>query len=282
MRGAAAGAALPAQALAFLRRNRSLWRLVAVPFLLSALALAGTLALVVGFAGEIHGSVTGWLPELRADRMVEWLWVGPARVLVAALGALLFALVALLALLAAFLVANLAAAPFHDELSKRVEERVAGRAPEPGEGGLLGLLREGGRALREEAQRVVFFVSVSAAIALLGLLVPGGQILAPPALVLFAVAFLPLDYAGFALDRRRLPFAARRRWLRAHAAETLGFGAAAFAVCAVPGLNLLAMPVLVVAGTLLTLRHPPEEDGLAPPGLTAPPGGGPSGSAPSP
>ena len=37
----------------------------------------------------------------------------------------------------------------------------------------------------------------------------------------------------------------------------VGFGAAAFASFAVPGLNFLAMPVLVVAGTLLALRIGP-------------------------
>jgi uncharacterized protein involved in cysteine biosynthesis len=37
----------------------------------------------------------------------------------------------------------------------------------------------------------------------------------------------------------------------------VGFGAAAFVICLVPGLNLLLIPGLVVAGTLLALRHPP-------------------------
>ena len=37
----------------------------------------------------------------------------------------------------------------------------------------------------------------------------------------------------------------------------LGYGSAAFLTCLIPGLNLLAMPVLVVGGTLLALRHPP-------------------------
>jgi uncharacterized protein involved in cysteine biosynthesis len=36
-----------------------------------------------------------------------------------------------------------------------------------------------------------------------------------------------------------------------------GFGSAAFVCCFVPGLNLLVIPVLVVAGTLLAMRHPP-------------------------
>ncbi len=38
----------------------------------------------------------------------------------------------------------------------------------------------------------------------------------------------------------------------------LAFGGLAFLVSLVPGLNFLALPVLVVAGTLLVLRLPPE------------------------
>jgi uncharacterized protein involved in cysteine biosynthesis len=38
-----------------------------------------------------------------------------------------------------------------------------------------------------------------------------------------------------------------------------GFGGVAFLACLVPGLNLLIMPALVTAGTLLVLRTEPLE-----------------------
>ena len=50
----------------------------------------------------------------------------------------------------------------------------------------------------------------------------------------------------------------RRSWLRAHLPRMLGFGGAAFLTGLVPGLNFLIMPVLVVAGTLLAVRYPPD------------------------
>ena len=100
---------------------------------------------------------------------------------------------------------------------------------------------------------------------MLGFVIPGAQLLTGPAILAFTVFFLPLDYAGFTLDRRRLPFGARRRWLLAHRDAALGFGGAAFLVCLVPGLNLLAMPALVAGGTLLALRYPPEPGGATPP-----------------
>ena len=112
---------------------------------------------------------------------------------------------------------------------------------------------------------MLFFVSLALPLVVAGVLVPGAQLVTGPALVVVTVFFLPLDYAGFTLDRRRLSFKARRRWLLVHRDAVLGFGAAAFLVCLVPGLNLLAMPVLVAGGTLLALRYQPEPEGAAPP-----------------
>jgi uncharacterized protein involved in cysteine biosynthesis len=71
------------------------------------------------------------------------------------------------------------------------------------------------------------------------------------------VLFLPLDYAGYALDRRRLAFRDKRRFVTSNAPSMLGFGGLAFVICLVPGVNFLAMPVFVVAGTLLVLRLSP-------------------------
>jgi uncharacterized protein involved in cysteine biosynthesis len=127
----------------------------------------------------------------------------------------------------------------------------------------------------QELRRTVFFVSVTGSLGLFGLVVPGAQIVAAPALALFGALFLTLDYASYVLDRRGLPFRAKWRWARRHAPATLAFGGAALLVCAVPGLNFVAMPVLVAAGTLLVLRHPPES-------LPARPAGSVPGSPTSP
>ena len=56
------------------------------------------------------------------------------------------------------------------------------------------------------------------------------------------------------LDRRTLGLRGKLAWLRAHARAAIGFGAAGLLLCAVPVVNLFALPVLVVAGTLLVLR----------------------------
>ena len=42
-----------------------------------------------------------------------------------------------------------------------------------------------------------------------------------------------------------------------------GFGSVAFVACFLPGLNLLMMPALVTAGTLLVVGRDPVSDGMS-------------------
>jgi CysZ protein len=260
---------LPLAALRLLIRERRLWPLAAVPLLLSIAAVLGALAGIVTFAGEIDAFATGLFPTPRAEVWYAWLWVGPLVALFFVLGKLLFLLAAALAIAAAFVLASLIASPFHDALSRRVEEVVCGRVEETAEPGLAGALRQGRRALADELRRLGFFLALALPLAALGLL-PGGQLLAAPALAAVSMLFLALDYTGYTLDRRGIRFAEKRRWLRRHLGASLGFGAAALLLCAVPGLNLLALPVLVVAGTLLALRSaPPARPPPTRPGVAA-------------
>jgi CysZ protein len=169
------------------------------------------------------------------------------------LGGLLFVFAIVVALLLALLSASIASAPFLDLLSLRVERLVA-PADVPSQS--RGVVADGLRSLWNETRRVSFFAALWLAISLAGALIPGGAIVAGPLLLLLTVFFLPLDYTGYSLDRRAVPFDRRRGWIRANWATMLGFGGTAFALGVVPGLNLLLLPLLVVGGTLLVLRHP--------------------------
>jgi uncharacterized protein involved in cysteine biosynthesis len=245
-----------------LRRERTLWALALVPFLTSAAMCTAALAAVIVYAVPLHAFVTGWMPILHASSGVSWLWVAPARALLGLVGLLLFVAASAGALVLAFLSASLLSAPFLDALSRRVEALSLGRVKVAGESGLRGLLRDAARAAREELRRTVFFLALQGAIVALGLVLPGGQVVAPPALLVVTMLFLPLSYAAYTLDRRGVPFARRRRWVLEHAPMMLGYGGSAFLAFLVPGLNFLFLPVLVSSGTLLALRHPPVAPGF--------------------
>lgn len=246
-----------------LARERSLWALSVVPIGFSALALTLAAALVYRYAGAIDGQIDGLWPALEVGAWYAWIWIGPARALFWLLGVLLFVVAAALAAAVAVMLASVAAAPFLDALARRAERIAAGRVLESDASGPGALLRDVGRSIGGEARRMLFFLAIGFSLFGAGLVIPGAHIVTGPAMVLITILFLPLEFAGYALDRRQVPFAARRRWIIERWPRMAGFGTGAFAVCFVPGVNLLMMPAMVVAGTLLVLADPPRDGGLA-------------------
>lgn len=241
-----------------LRSDRSLWRLAVIPLCLAGLALAGATSIVVGQADAIFAGVAGWLPTIDAGAWYSWLWVGPAKLGLWLFASLLFVAASGTLFVLSLLLANLVAAPALDLLSQRVEVVESGRLVESGDGSLGAIAVDIRRSLASEARRLLFLVSVWMGLFGLGIVIPGGQLITSPLMVAFTIAFLPLEYTGHVLDRRRVPFRERRAWLRSQMPRMLGFGAAAFLTLMLPGLNFLVLPVLVVAGTLLAVRYPPD------------------------
>ncbi len=253
------GFQLPLEGGRLLLRERRLWAPAAVPIGFSLLAFAVAVSVLVAQAGNLYEWATHWMTTPEAASWVAWLWVGPAKAALAILGALVFAVIAGLVLLVSLLVANVLASPFLDVLASRVEWIETGAVEEDAPSGLIGTSADVLRSLREELRRAVFFLAVVGSLVLLGFLIPGAHLLTGPSIVVFAIFFLPLDYASYTLDRRRYSFRQKRVWLMTNKPAAAGFGCAAFLICWVPGLNFLAMPLLVVGGTLLAIRNAPVQ-----------------------
>lgn len=251
------GLALFFEGMGFLRRERRLWPLASIPVIVAALlvVLAGSLFWVR--LEMIHDAWVSSLPILEATNWWAWIWVGPGKLLLWLVGWLGVVMAFAFSLLAALLLANLVSAPLLDQLSQRVESIAHGQVVS-GATGVSGWVAETLRSFAAESRRLVFISAVWVVLGLIGFVVPGGQLVTGPLLIVTTVLFLPLDYAGFALDRRRVSFRSRRRWLWANLSTMTGFGGLAFLACLVPGLNLMIMPAMVTAGTLLVLRLPPQ------------------------
>lgn len=255
------GVRIVGRGFAMLWRERSLWGLSLVPAGFSGVALVAAIAVVLRYAGEIDQVIDGLWPVIEAGAWYAWLWVGPARAFFWILGLVAFLLVAALAMVVAVMIATVAAAPFLDALAWRAERLATGAVVESDESGVGALVRDVGRSIAGEARRLGFFLAITAILFGLGFLVPGAHVITGPAMVVVTILFLPLEYSGYVLDRRRVSFASRRRWIVGRWPRMAGFGAAAFAICFVPGMNLLMIPGLVVAGTLLVLEAPPADVG---------------------
>ena len=224
--GAVSGFALPLEGARMLLGERRLWGPALVPLALSVAAVAVTLALVAGNAGSLYGWITAWMPQLEAARWYTWLWIGPALLLLRLAGGLLFLVLLGVCLVAAYLLASLLAAPFHDVLSRRVEQLVTGDVRDEARPGWRGALEDAARSLIEEGRRIACFAAIVGPLVLLGFVAPVAHLVTGPLVLLVTLLFLPLDYASYTLDRRRYSFRDKRRWLLAHSPVVLGFGSA--------------------------------------------------------
>ena len=255
------GFRLPLEGGRLLLREKRLWAPAAAPIGFSLLAFAVAASLLFAHAGGLYEWATLWAPTPEAASWYAWLWVGPAKAALAILGALIFVVIAAVLLLISFLVANVLASPFLDVLASRVELIETGVVEEDAPTGLIGNAADVLRSLREELRRALFFLAVVGGLVLLGFLIPGAHLVTGPSILAFTIFFLPLDYASYTLDRRRYSFRQKRIWLMANRPVVAGFGCGAFMICWVPGLNFLAMPILVVGGTLLAIRNAPVQPG---------------------
>ncbi len=251
------GLGMLGEGIRFIRRERRLWPVAVIPVLFATGLVAAAGSLFWVRMDQIHEAWVSLLPVLEATQWWTWIWVGPGQVLLWLIGWLAVAAAFALSVLAALLTANLLSAPFLDRLSVRVEA-IAGAADAQESQGFGALVHETLRSFLAELQRLVFLVAVWGSLSLIGFVIPGAHLVTAPLLVAVTVLLLPLDYAGFALDRRGISFRDRRRWLSENLSGMTGFGGTAFLACLVPGLNLLVMPALVTAGTLLVIRTMPR------------------------
>lgn len=235
-----------------LRHERALWPWALVPFLLNLAAFGLATWLFVSYLGDLAGPLEHVLLVPEPSHWWGYLWAAPLWLLAWLVKFLLIAGFALAIYFGFTLLGGVIAAPFLDVLSERVETLARGRRLEL-ESGARASLRRAVRSILAEAGRVTFFLVLQALLLAIGL-VPGLQPFAAAASLALAALSMPLIYTGFALDRREVSFARRRRWILGHPLEMLSFGGFALALYAIPGLSFLCLPWLVTAGTLLVVE----------------------------
>ncbi len=228
----------PYRGLRFLLRHPRLLPYVAIPFVINTLLYTG----LVWFAGSRFG---GWMENL-VPQGEAWYWA----VLTAVLW-VLFAALLLLALVYTFtLVGNLLLAPFNDFLAEKVEWLHTGnRLGEPFRVGAL--VQDMWRSVRAELGRMILYLAGVVLLLPLHLFPPVGTAIYGVAFTLLTLFFLGWEYLDFSMERWHLGFRAKRTLAFGNLGVLLSFGAGAILLLLIPLLNLLAIPVCVIGGTLL-------------------------------
>lgn len=228
-----------------MRKNRSLWKYAAAPFIIS-LCLMGA-----GYFFVYH-MFTLIAPEYLSNsawyfKIVYYLLL--VVVAVATFVGFFFLFI---------IVATTIAAPFNDLLSEKIEQVEKGVILDQ-KFSVLQLIKDIGRGLGHTFKILGIYVA-SQVIGLLFLFtIPLiGQLLYT-VITLGTTAFiLSMEFTGYSMDRRRMAFNEKKRFFFSNLRPMLGFGVVAAFIASIPIVNLLSIPAAVAGGTLLFMELTPS------------------------
>lgn len=243
LRRAARGASFVARGILAFGRRRWAWPLGIVPIVIALVALVAIVVLSWVGVAAFGAWVVAWVRDAFAGR------ASPAVLTAAGLLALIAAAsgVALAGVLLFAEAVKAIGQPFWKEMSGRLEDELGGPPAVEGRGRFF-------PALRDTVVLFLLWLAIAAPLLVLALVPVIGQTVVPAAEAVLAAWVLATELTQIPLDRRGLGPMARHRFLAAHRAETIGFGLAALALFLVPLANVLALPGVLLGGTLL-VRH---------------------------
>lgn len=159
---------------------------------------------------------------------------------------LTFFVVLLLCYILFVIAGGILSSPFNEAISQRVEIISTGELVSSTKGFFADLLI----SLRAELIKLSFLVLVTIPLFLLGF-IPVIGILFFSLATIFSMFFNTLDFVDYPLTRRHVKFKEKVKLILSNKSVTFGFGATAFVITFIPGVNIILRPILVVAGTSL-------------------------------
>lgn len=241
----------------FVWNNRVLWKFAAAPLMISAAVLTLGYVLLYYFLRDMVRGVIG----------DQWYWQVLSYLVAFVVG--LFLLVLFFFLFTR--VASALAAPFNELISERTEQIATGRVP-PTSFSLSALLKDSARSIGQAFKILAVYIGLLAAALALWIVPGAGPVLFSAATVLISSYMFAYEYLGYPMDRRRMAFTEKRRFLRTKLKSALGFGVGNLVIASIPLMNILLIPAAVAGGTLLFLdlepgsparpvEHPTEKTG---------------------
>ena len=246
MRAFFAGLLLPLRAPAALSAAAGLWRYIIIPIAIN-IVVGLTLYASLLYAGlRSIESAVATLPE----------WAAPLAFLLQAV------LVIGLLIATGFLLVRLGVlfgSPFYARLSELLEQQQTGAAPPAEPLSATGVARDLWRSVLFELKKLTLVLLIGGLLLLTNLIPVAGQAVSAVGGITLGVLISCLDFFDPPLERRRLSFRSKLGYIWRTLPGSAGFGLAALALVSIPLVNLLAIPLCIVAGTLFFCSRPRDE-----------------------
>jgi CysZ protein len=254
-----AGWLYPLRALGLLLKSPGLWQCAIVPILLNlALGIGGYIGLLLPAWNWINHwtlhlptETSAWVASLPnwLQRLLFWLpsgvsvvddvlRVGLAIALFVGLGLLLVQFGAILG------------APWYGNLAEQVERSRVGQLPTPSGINLSRALEDIGRALSFQVKKLLLLVGVGVPLLLCNFVPVVGSLVASIGGISLAAILVLMDFLDPPLERRRLSFRAKLAMVFRTLPASASFSLFSLWLVSIPLLNLVTVPICIVAGTL--------------------------------
>ena len=245
------GVSYPFRAIDILWKNRNLWQYLIIPILINILVGIISYILLLRPSLSWFNQITSTLLitiENYLDTLPQWL-----SFLIHIIGFLTFLTKTLLFIVIFILIGliitqfgSILGAPWYGKLSEKLEILTTNTLDIIE----LNLFHDIGRAILFEIKKILLIIIISIPLLLFNLIPVGGNLLSFLGSLALTLIIVCLDFFDAILERKRLKFRQKLKFVIDSFPSTLGFGLVCLALITIPFLNLIAIPICVSAGTL--------------------------------
>lgn len=237
--GFAGGVELVREGLRLIRRKDILpW--VIAPITLNVVVYSAMIWFAISRVEPLINQMVAALPEWLS--FLEWFAWTAAGLLVLVLTAYTFTFVA-----------NLIGSPLNSILAEKV--LIAEGGTPVSDSGALGLLKSIPVSLAREGAKLLYLLPRLIVVLILSF-IPPFNLASPLIWFVFGAWSLSLEYTDYGAEATGQKFPAVRSRASANRSAWMGLGSMGMVVTMIPILNLVAMPAMVCAGTMLWARAP--------------------------
>ncbi len=229
------GIKAPLAGIRFIKNYPTLLSYFAVPVLINTLVYSAGAYLFFSSLGPLLHKIFG-------DPQVWYL-----KALFIAAGIVFGAVFALILIITFTAVGLVIAGPFLEVISQKVDEIRLGRDPSPESSMVADIVK----SLLGQIKKIIFFFLIQGLCLLVYLIPVFGQIGGAAVQLVVSFFFLAWEFWDFPMDRRKMTFAEKKKFLSDYKYTAVAFGAVCFVYILVPLLNFVMMPMSVAGATIL-------------------------------
>jgi len=253
-----AGFTYPVRAIALLLKSPALLGDVLVPIVVNILLgvalyfgiLLPTWSVITGWETGLPTEISRWLATLPtwAQQILGWLPTG-ATLLDDVVRWLLAIALCIAIGLALVQFGAIVGAPWYGHLAEQVERSRLGQLP-PAPVSVSRAIQDIRRAIAFQLKKLLLLVIFGATLLGFNFFPPFGNLIASIGWIALATVLVFLDFIDPPLERRRLSFRTKLSLIGRTLPASASFGLTALWLVSIPLLNLIAVPLCIVAGTL--------------------------------